>query len=134
MSFLKSTTSNNTGGGSGSSPFGGIGIAGGGVVQQSPVPGQPALPYQPPSYLPDSSPNYGYQMGIVPVRMLKMIAMRLHLSDGEMLPFDHIHACRVGDEQALVVVVKDGKYVVLEDEMALFPSDALVAKLRLLAK
>ena len=49
------------------------------------------------------------------------------------LPFRHLHACYLDDENVAVVVVVNGKLVTIEDTAAMFPSDALISQLRLLA-
>ena len=49
------------------------------------------------------------------------------------LPFRHLHACYLDDENVAVIVVVNGKLVTIEDTAAMFPSDALISQLRLLA-
>ena len=49
------------------------------------------------------------------------------------MPFKHLHACYLDDENVAVVVVVNGKLVTIEDTAAMFPSDALISQLRLLA-
>jgi len=61
-----------------------------------------------------------------------MIAMRLHVPGSSKLPFAHLSTAMTS-EQVLVLVVQNDKYVVLEDEKSLFPSDTLISQLRLLA-
>lgn len=88
--------------------------------------------YVPPMYPPGHIPS-GIQMGSG-ADLLHKIAMRLHVHEGALLPFQHIHAYKVDETKAIVLVVQDKQHVVIEDEWALFPSDKLVTQLRLLAK
>jgi hypothetical protein len=61
------------------------------------------------------------------------IGTRLQLEVGERLPFDELETA-LGDDKVYVMIVTNGKGVMLEDDRALFPSDTLVTQLRLLAK
>jgi hypothetical protein len=61
------------------------------------------------------------------------IGTRLRLDVGEKLPFDELETA-LGDDKVYVMIVTNGKGVMLEDDRALFPSDTLVTQLRLLAK
>lgn len=63
----------------------------------------------------------------------KMIGMRLRVPPGAMFPFDALETHYAG-EKVFIFAVVDDKPVVLEDESALFPSDALVTQLRLIQK
>lgn len=63
----------------------------------------------------------------------RMIAMRLRIPEGERMPFDDIHTS-LGKEKIFVFILQNDKPVVLEDDIGLFPSDALVTQLRLIAK
>lgn len=63
---------------------------------------------------------------------MRAIAMRLHLRNGERLPFDHVSTA-VTDEKAFVFLVVKKQLVTLEDDINLFPSDTLITQLRLLA-
>lgn len=63
----------------------------------------------------------------------RMIGMRLHLRDGEKFPFDYLSS-HLGDEKVFVFVVQNNTPVILEDDRYLFPSDTLVAQLRLIQK
>lgn len=75
---------------------------------------------------------------VIPVRetynLEEMLAMRMHWAKGEWPPgFTHIAIHNVGGATAHIwVITKDAKSVVLEDDIALFPSDALIAKLTML--
>lgn len=62
-----------------------------------------------------------------------MLGMRLHLREGEAMPFDSIHTS-LGKEKVFVFVVQNDQAVTLEDERHMFPSDTLVTQLRLIAK
>lgn len=62
-----------------------------------------------------------------------MIGMRLRVPPGAMFPFDALETHYAG-EKVFIFVAVDDKPVVLEDESALFPSDALVTQLRLIQK
>jgi hypothetical protein len=58
--------------------------------------------------------------------------------DNAPLPFEFLQAVRPKDDSAgavdgmIIMVIKDGKPLVLRDDMALFPSDTLIAQLRML--
>lgn len=62
---------------------------------------------------------------------LAMIAMRLRIRNGDPWPVDHMTA-HVTDNEAFVFIVNKGKPTVIEDDPALFPSDALITQLRLI--
>lgn len=64
--------------------------------------------------------------------LLDMIANRLRFEDIEDLPFDFITAHQIDKERAVVFLVHDGQAQIIEDDGNLFPSDALITKLRLL--
>lgn len=64
---------------------------------------------------------------------LSMIAMRMRWSDGMSVPFQLLQTCTLSNGTVKVIVVQNDKLVDIDDDGALFPSDALVAKLRLLA-
>jgi hypothetical protein len=63
----------------------------------------------------------------------QMIFMRLHMSVGELIPFEFLEAHRSG-ETVHVFVVVNGHPVTLSDGHTLFPSDELITKLNLLRK
>lgn len=63
---------------------------------------------------------------------MQMIAMRLRITEGYIMPLPHMSAY-VNDKVAIVFVVnKDNKPLAIEDDVNLFPSDALITQLRLL--
>lgn len=68
-----------------------------------------------------------------PDSLLRMLAMRLRLHDGQQFPFDFIMPCRSGEKVVLFLIVK-GEPTFMEDGMDLYPSDALITKLRLIAQ
>jgi hypothetical protein len=47
-------------------------------------------------------------------------------------PFDKCVPCKVTEEKAVVFIVTGGKALLIEDDLGLYPSDALVTQLRLL--
>lgn len=63
---------------------------------------------------------------------IDMIAMRLRLTPGQRFPMKDIHAYTDSGVAYVFVVNTDGKYVVIEDDPDLFPSDKLITQLRLL--
>ena len=68
------------------------------------------------------------------VKPLAMIAMRLFgltHSRFEVLPFEFIEV-HLSKEKAFIFIIHDGKAITLEDDLGIFPSDALIASLRLL--
>ena len=62
-----------------------------------------------------------------------MIMHRLRLREGYMLPYESMHCYAQAEDKVLVFVVNQGQYCTLEDGPE-FPSDALMAQLRLLIK
>lgn len=60
-----------------------------------------------------------------------MLAMRLHMTDHTKLPFPYMSTA-LTDDKIFVFIVIDGQAVTLSDERAIFPSDGLIAQLRLL--
>lgn len=62
---------------------------------------------------------------------LRLLAMRLRVAEGHVMPFDHI-SMHIGTDKVTVFVMAKGGPVILEDEEFIFPSDKLVAELRLL--
>lgn len=67
-----------------------------------------------------------------PSSLGEMIAMRLHLDEGSAMPFEHLHAFKLKSDKVAVCVAVDGQAQIIEDDWALFPSDTLITKLRLL--
>lgn len=63
---------------------------------------------------------------------LLMISHRLNVAHGEQ-PFDHILTIKTANK-VLVLIVQNEQATILEDEVGMFPSDGLIAKLRLLSK
>jgi hypothetical protein len=61
----------------------------------------------------------------------QMICMRMSIREGRKLPFDCLKAHRCSDKVVVFIVHKD-QPVMIEDDHGLFPSDALVTKLRLM--
>jgi hypothetical protein len=65
-----------------------------------------------------------------PIELRKMLAMRMR----GRLPFAHVYCQLVNPEGKIVVfLIVNNEPVTLEDNFDLFPSDALITKLRLLA-
>jgi hypothetical protein len=69
---------------------------------------------------------FGYSMTLE-----QMIAMRLHIKEGHAMPFEFLRAHRTTDRVYVFIVDKE-QAVTLEDDHGLFPSDALITKLRLM--
>lgn len=65
-------------------------------------------------------------------KLMRMLVMRLHLPEGQRIPFDFATAYKFEDKKVFVFLVHNGEPVVLEDEWPMYPSDALVTKLRLI--
>lgn len=66
------------------------------------------------------------------IKLGEMIASRLRMS-GQTLPFDHLYVAEAG-EKVVVFVLQGGQNLTIEDDKALFPSDALMTQLRLIMK
>jgi hypothetical protein len=67
----------------------------------------------------------------------QMIFMRLYGGQLNATPnqgFDFLSAYRFAEDRVAIFVCNNGKYVVLEDDHNLFPSDSLITQLRILAK
>lgn len=62
-----------------------------------------------------------------------LIAARMGWRAGDTVPFDFIAAYK-DPASAIVFVVQGGEPTTIEDDAGLFPSDALVSKLRLLLR
>jgi len=77
-------------------------------------------------------PNYGDPIESHRERH-QMLAMRLRVKEAEKLPFDDLHTS-LGKEKVFVFVMQSDTAVTLEDDRNLFPSDALITQLRLIAK
>lgn len=71
-----------------------------------------------------------------PAARKSMIAMRLRLSHLALMPWDMLETHYVEGEDIVIVFVapRDRRPIMLEDSGALFPSDALITQLRLLAQ
>lgn len=81
---------------------------------------------------PYPEPHYGDPLSSDLSRM-RMIGMRMRLPEGGSFPFQHISTA-LGDEKVFVFIVQDNTAVIIEDDRYLFPSDTLVAQLRLIQK
>ena len=62
---------------------------------------------------------------------MRMIMMRLRITEASTLPFQHI-STGLGGDHVFVFIVKGGEPITLKDDVALFPSDTLITQLRLL--
>lgn len=49
-------------------------------------------------------------------------------------PFYDVRCYKLDDERAVVFLIGGGAYYTIEDELALYPSDALITKIRLIGK
>jgi hypothetical protein len=67
--------------------------------------------------------------GVTP---MEMIRLRMHIPEREVIPFPHIHAIVHEDTVVVFVVTGSGETVTLKDELLMFPTDSLIAKLNLL--
>ncbi len=62
-----------------------------------------------------------------------MLCMRMRWDPrGNIVAFDHIAVHSAGDKVFVWVITKDAQAVTIEDDAALYPSDALVTKLRMM--
>lgn len=68
-----------------------------------------------------------------PDSLLRMLAMRFRLQDGQMFPFEFIMPTKSKDK-VIVFLVVNGEPTYVEDGADLYPSDALITKLRLIAQ
>lgn len=60
------------------------------------------------------------------------ILIRLNITEGEYFPFDHLDAVPISEGKMVVFVVYKGQHTIIEDDAHLFPSDTLIAQLRVL--
>lgn len=67
--------------------------------------------------------------GVTPTEMIRL---RMHIPEREVIPFPHIHAIVHEDNVVVFVVTGSGETVTLKDELVMFPTDSLIAKLNLL--
>jgi hypothetical protein len=65
--------------------------------------------------------------------LLRMLAMRLRLGDGQMFPFEFIMPCRT-KEKVVIFLIINGEPTHVEDDWNMYPSDTLITKLRLIAQ
>jgi hypothetical protein len=75
--------------------------------------------------------NNAFQPSGYSMTLEQMIAMRLHIKEGHAMPFEFLRAHRTTDRVYVFIVDKE-QAVTLEDDHGLFPSDALITKLRLM--
>jgi hypothetical protein len=66
-----------------------------------------------------------------PQHLHKMLVSRMGW-DLQVCPFKVLHTHKLNDQTAVVFVIHQGKALVIEDDLNLYPSDALVTQLRLL--
>jgi transcriptional antiterminator Rof (Rho-off) len=59
------------------------------------------------------------------------LAVRLDIPAGETFGYEHVHIIDSSNE-VCILIKKDDQVVLLRDDKNLFPSDALIAKIRLL--
>ncbi len=64
-------------------------------------------------------------------KLCMMIAMRMRWPEGRTLPMSYLSAHQTEDT-VFVFMVHNKQAVVIEDEAIMFPSDALITKLRLM--
>ena len=69
----------------------------------------------------------------LPHRLEDMLAMRMRWGVGQWAEgFAHVAVHNMNDDVHIWIITKDGQSAVLTDELSLYPSDALVTKVRLL--
>ena len=92
------------------------------------------------AYFPPAPPFPATQQSR-PHSLEEMMAMRMRWGafiPGAIAPwavgFTHMAMHAAGDMVHVWIITKDGKSIVLEDEYGLYPSDALITKIRLLQR
>jgi len=78
---------------------------------------------------------YGYPLHTPPrvYSLREKLEMRMNWQPSvNIVGFSHMDLHSVGDKAFIWIVTNDGQSVVLEDEAALFPSDALITKVRMM--
>jgi hypothetical protein len=78
-----------------------------------------------------SSDPYGQVTITSDLHRMRMIMMRLRITEASTIPFQHI-STGLGGDHVFVFIVKGGEPITLRDDVALFPSDTLITQLRLL--
>ena len=63
--------------------------------------------------------------------LLRMLAMRMRWDTGVSTGLEFISAHK-GNELVFIFLVREGQPMILEDDANMFPSDALITKLRLM--
>lgn len=79
---------------------------------------------------PSSPPHAVHTQHWIP--SVEMIAMRMRWYEGECSGFAHIAVHMAGDKVHTWVITNDGQAITIEDDAAMFPSDALITKLNML--
>lgn len=89
----------------------------------------------PPPYPFAQMPPVVNHQGNRPYSLGEMMAARMRwgAGDGNWAPgFAHMAIHSVGDKVHIWIITKDGQSIVLKDDEPLYPSDAIITKLRLL--
>lgn len=81
--------------------------------------------------IPMMTSTTGMSVQASPDYLLKMLHMRMRVAEGNRLPFDFIAPYKNGDT-VVVFFVHDKNPTYVEDSWDLYPSDALVTKLRMI--
>jgi len=100
------------------------------IIPSPPIP--PGLVIQPPSavqYTGGMHTGLGGQYSTE--ALLRMLAMRMRWDTGASTGLEFISAHK-GNELVFIFIVREGQPMILEDDTNMFPSDALVTKLRLM--
>ncbi|MGZ3672902.1 MAG: hypothetical protein ACXVCO_01210 [Ktedonobacterales bacterium] len=67
--------------------------------------------------------------------LYRALFFRMKIPVGHVHPFHALYVVQCADKALVMVVPKpDGKYVVIEDQWEMYPSDTLITQLRLLAR
>jgi hypothetical protein len=74
------------------------------------------------------------QMSDVGMIQMRLVGSKSKYNYGEPKPFDYIATHRLNDQKIAVFVCNGADYCVLEDNVDLFPSDALITQLRMIQK
>lgn len=67
-----------------------------------------------------------------PIELGRMLSMRMRWPEGEMIPFSCASCHNLGNGEIVFIGIKGPDVIVLKDDVNLFPSDNLVAQLRLI--
>ncbi|WP_130214498.1 hypothetical protein [Bradyrhizobium genosp. SA-3] len=107
-------------------------ILGGGSSGLGALPWPPSAQQQAPVYHPWGVPQANFKHAPENMRAALAIRMGWNVNQTGLKYFEYCEPRKLDAEKAVVFVIHEGKALAIEDDLNLFPSDALVTQLRLL--